>query len=164
MTLYLEKRALFCQILLRAASDYRTLISFGLFLEMYKRESKVILHILCFTHWSGPNYFFHTWHINFLHKFFAPLSTIAAWNTLLLMLNTSIASKHYCNLLSRVLKVYWILVNKLGKALCALFDKELVYGARDVITILTTKKSCWKVHFEEKIFFTRSIHFEFYLQ
>ena len=29
----MEKRALFCQILLRTASDYRTLISFGLFLE-----------------------------------------------------------------------------------------------------------------------------------
>ena len=32
ITLFLEKRALFCQILLAAASDYRVLISFGLFL------------------------------------------------------------------------------------------------------------------------------------
>ena len=33
-TLFLEERAPLCQILLGAASDYRTLISFGLFLEL----------------------------------------------------------------------------------------------------------------------------------
>ena len=30
-------------------------------------------------------------------------------------------------------------MNELGKALCVLCDKELVYGARGVITILVTK-------------------------
>ena len=35
----------------------------------YKRKSKAIPHILCFSHWSGPNYFFHAWHINFWKPF-----------------------------------------------------------------------------------------------
>ena len=78
-------------------------------LRRYKRESKAILHILCFAHWSGPNYFFHTWHINFWKPFQCKVFPCTLKNHcclkyLLLMLNISIASKHYCNLLSRVLK------------------------------------------------------------
>ena len=38
-------------------------------LRRYKKESKAILHILCFAHWSWPNYFCHTWHINFWKPF-----------------------------------------------------------------------------------------------
>ena len=34
MTLFLEKRALFCQILYKVAPDYWMLISFGLFLDI----------------------------------------------------------------------------------------------------------------------------------
>ena len=34
-TLFLEKKALYCQIFKEAASDYRTMISFGLFLVVY---------------------------------------------------------------------------------------------------------------------------------
>ena len=38
LTLFLEKRGLFCQILQKAASDYLTLISFGLFLGCFLPE------------------------------------------------------------------------------------------------------------------------------
>ena len=51
----------------------------------------------------------------------------------------SIASKHYRNLLSRLLwKVTYLclIIVELGKALCVICGKELVYGAKGVITIL----------------------------
>ena len=57
----------------------------------------------------------------------------------MLRLNISIASKHYCNLLSRALKGY-LLISLYKQTnlenLCFLFGKELVYWARGVITIL----------------------------
>ena len=67
------------------------------------------------------------------------------------MLNISIASKHYRNLLSRVLKGYLLAsqVNKLRKALGILCDKESVYGARGVITMLDNLQQ--KSHVEKYI-------------
>ena len=55
ITLFLERRALFCQILQRAVSDYQTLISFGLFLnyvnkEILKLVSTVFYQIFTFHH------------------------------------------------------------------------------------------------------------------
>ena len=42
ITLFLKKRTLFCQILQGTAPEYRTLISFGLFLETRETSSDVI--------------------------------------------------------------------------------------------------------------------------
>ena len=45
LTLFSEKRALFCQILQRAASNYQTLISSGLFPVVSAASSQTILSI-----------------------------------------------------------------------------------------------------------------------
>ena len=52
-----KKGALFCQILQGAASDYRTLISFGLFLDLFNKVAHLLKNISdgCFCHFC---YFF----------------------------------------------------------------------------------------------------------